>query len=150
MTNMSQEEGAMRIAETDEEIRACARVLRELRERLDEDEIARRAAAQMAEGYRLAYVEADGVVAAVAGFRVANNLAWGRHLYVDDLVTSAACRSRGLGGALLRALADYARSNGCAELHLDSGVHRDRAHRFYFSQGLCVKSFHFSMMLDGS
>ena len=45
MTNMSQEEWAMRIAETNEEIRACARVLRELRERLDEDEIARGALA---------------------------------------------------------------------------------------------------------
>lgn len=48
----------------------------------------------------------------------------------------------------LRALADFARTNGCGELHLDSGVHRDRAHRFDFTQGLAVKSFHFSMALD--
>lgn len=41
MTNVSQDVKAMRIAETDDEIRACARVLRELRDRLDEDEIAR-------------------------------------------------------------------------------------------------------------
>ncbi|MCL4233607.1 MAG: GNAT family N-acetyltransferase [Deltaproteobacteria bacterium] len=135
----------MRFAETDQEIRACAHVLAQLRDRLTEDEIARRAAAQMREGYRLAYVASNGAVAAVAGFRVANNLAWGRHLYVDDLVTDAASRSRGHGADLLQGLIEYARANGCAELHLDSGVHRDRAHRFYFARGFAVKSFHFSM-----
>lgn len=147
MPDMLSEVAAMRIAETEAEIRACARVLAHLRDRLGEDEIARRATEQMREGYRLGYVLDDGAVAAVAGFRIARNLAWGRHLYVDDLVTDPARRSRGMGAALMRALADFARANGCGELHLDSGVHRDRAHRFYFAHGLAVKSFHFSMDL---
>ncbi|WP_363928505.1 hypothetical protein [Thiobacillus sp. 0-1251] len=40
--------------------------------------------------------ETDGVVA-VAGFRVGDNFAWGRFLYVDDLVTHPAHRSKGYG-----------------------------------------------------
>ena len=41
-------------------------------------------------GYRLVGVFADGdeEAAAVAGFRINEYLAWGRHLYLDDLVTA--------------------------------------------------------------
>ena len=55
----------------------------------------------MNSGYRLAFVQdTDGVVA-VAGFRVGENLAWGRFLYVDDLVTLPSHRSKGYGAKLL-------------------------------------------------
>ena len=36
-----------------------------------------------------------------AGFRVAECLAWGRFLYVDDLVTVGSARFRGCGQRLL-------------------------------------------------
>jgi hypothetical protein len=41
-------------------------------------------------GYRLVAIFASGQehAGAVAGFRVGNSLAWGRHLYVDDLSTA--------------------------------------------------------------
>jgi GNAT superfamily N-acetyltransferase len=108
--------------------------------------------AQRASGYRLAGSFEDGEedAAAVAGFRVTENLAWGRHLYVDDLVTRPDRRGRGHGGALMAWLAAEARRAGCGELHLDSGVGPDRedAHRLYFNSGLRIASYHFSATLD--
>jgi GNAT superfamily N-acetyltransferase len=99
-------------------------------------------------GYRLAGAFADGAeeAAAVAGFRVNEFLAWGRHLYVDDLVTAAAHRGHGHADRLFAWLEGEARREGCAELHLDSGVGEDRqdAHRFYFRHGLRIASFHFA------
>ena len=86
--------------------------------------------------------------AAVAGFRILENLAWGRFLYVDDLVTRSDARSHGHGARLLRWLRRLARSEGCIELHLDSGVQRVDAHRFYEREGLRRSSYHFSMALD--
>ena len=57
-------------------------------------EFAGRVEAQQAQGYRLAFLEDEGAVVAVAGFRVMDMLATGRTLYVDDLVTDEAWRSR--------------------------------------------------------
>jgi GNAT superfamily N-acetyltransferase len=107
-----------------------------------------RADAQRDAGYRLvaSFEPGDDDAAAVAGFRVSENLAWGLHLYVDDLVTRADRRGRGHGRALLRWLAAEAERRGCGELHLDSGVgpERQAAHRIYFAEGLRISSHHFS------
>lgn len=86
---------------------------------------------------------------AVAGFRIVECLAWGRTLYVDDLVTMAAHRGRGHGRALLDWLGEEAARLECDELHLDSGVgpHRVDAHRLYMNAGLAVFSLHFSRRL---
>jgi len=86
----------------------------------------------------------------VAGFRVLENLFCGRFLYVDDLVTAAAQRCRGHGAALLAWLRDEARRAGCAQLHLDSGLQRRDAHRFYEREGLPVTSYHFACAVDGA
>ena len=105
---------------------------------------------QRGQGYRLAGAFDDAPVAvAVAGFRVAHNLAWGRHLYVDDLSTRSVARGRGHGAALMEWLIDCARHEGCGELHLDSGVGPQRAdaHRLYLNAGLTITSHHFSRSL---
>jgi GNAT superfamily N-acetyltransferase len=103
---------------------------------------------EKAHGYRLAVLKEDGQVRAVAGYRVAESLAWGRYLYVDDLVTDAACRGRGHGGRLLEWLVERAREAGCDALHLDSGVERMDAHRFYEGHGLEQASLHFRLRLQ--
>ncbi len=133
----------IRIADSDAERAACFPVMRELRTRLGEEEFLRRVRAQERDGYRLAYVQEDGRPVAVAGFRLGENLAWGRFLYVDDLVTLASERSRGHGTALLAWLWERALAEGCESLHLDSGVERVDAHRFYEREGLARTSFHF-------
>lgn len=103
---------------------------------------------QRPEGYRLvAAFEGDGgEAAAVAGFRVGHNLAWGHHLYVDDLSTHPEARRRGHGRALLDWLLEEARGLGCDELHLDSGVGLERAdaHRLYLNSGLVISAHHFA------
>jgi GNAT superfamily N-acetyltransferase len=79
----------------------------------------------------------------VAGWRVTANTAAIRKLYVDDLVTRASERSRGIGALLLTELTDRAKLAGCQIVDLDSGVQRGDAHRFYMREGLTISSFHF-------
>jgi GNAT superfamily N-acetyltransferase len=136
------------IAATDEEIRACWAVMRELRPHVDETSFVERVRAQEARGYRLAYLSEGGRPRTVAGFRFMENLAWGRFLYVDDLVSASEARSHGHGAALLGWLRDHARAHGCAALHLDSGVQRADAHRFYRREGLALTSYHFAVAVD--
>lgn len=133
----------IRIATTDTEIAACYPVVRELRPHIAEGQFVSRVRCQEKAGYRLAYVQAVNGVVAVAGFRLGENLAWGRFLYVDDLVTLAAHRSKGYGAQLLSWLKEQAAKDGCEQMHLDSGVQRKEAHRFYEREGMAMASFHF-------
>ena len=137
------------LAEADAEIARCFPVMAQLRGHLrGESEFVARARRQMADaGYRLAYLEVGGAVAAVAGFRISEWLAWGKAMYVDDLVTASDARRSGYGSQLFDWLVARARAEGCRELHLDSGVQRAEAHRFYFRKGMAIRSYHFYLAL---
>ena len=138
---------AARLAETNDEIARCFRVMSFLRPHLVEAEFVSRVKTQQGQGFLLAYLEDAGEVVAVAGFRVMDMLATGRTLYVDDLVTDETQRSRGYGKAMLGWLQEYARRDGCEMFSLDSGTHRQEAHAFYFRERMRVTSFHFGKKL---
>jgi GNAT superfamily N-acetyltransferase len=140
----------VKLAESPEEIARCFAVMAHLRPHVPEKEFIGRVQAQQAEGYKLAYLEADGAVAAVGGFRVMGMLGTGRTLYVDDLVTHETQRSRGHGKAMLDWLQAYAREAGCETFSLDSGTHRQEAHAFYFRERMRVTSFHFAKKVKPS
>lgn len=105
-------------------------------------------AAHMQEGYRLlgVFEGASDEAIAVAGFRMGRNLAWGEHLYIDDLSTLPEARGKGAASLLLDWIAEEARRLGIAQIHLDSGVQAERqdAHRLYFRHGYRISSYHFS------
>lgn len=137
----------IRIADSDEEIARCFPVMRELRTHLAEDDFVPRVRLQQRNGYELGYLEDAGAVRAVAGFRVLENLASGRVLYVDDLVTQAGFRSHGYGALLFDWLVARAQRQRCQTLELDSGVQRFDAHRFYFTRRMVISSHHFRLAL---
>ena len=129
---------------TDQEIENCFEVMAELRTKLRKSDFLKTVRHMEGEGYRLVYIEDQGNVVAVAGYRIYTNLFMGKHLYVDDLVTSDKARSNGYGEQMVKWLRNEARKEGCNFFHLDSGTHRGAAHRFYFRQGFTIASFHFS------
>ncbi len=135
-------------ATNDTEISACFPVMRQLRPHISEEAFLPRIREQQQSGYQLAYIEDEGEIVAVAGFRLGLNLAWGRFLYVDDLVTLSSKRSSGYGKRLLSWLHDYAVEHGCEQLHLDSGMQREEAHRFYLREGMSKASYHFVDSLE--
>ena len=135
----------IRIAESDAELEKVAALLLELRPAYDLARLLSQVREQRKHGYRIAYAEKAGEVLCAAGFVVGTKLAWGRHLYVDDLVTAERHRSTGAGAKMIDWLKAHARSLGCGQLHLDSGVQRFPAHRFYLRQGFNIASHHFSI-----
>ncbi len=121
--------------------------MRQLRTHLDENQYLEKIKRMRHWGYRLAASTEGGMVRCVAGFRIVEFLAYGKFLYVDDLVTAEDARSEGHGERVLDWLAGVAREEGCGSLQLDSGVQRHEAHRFYFRQGMSISSYHFSKAL---
>jgi GNAT superfamily N-acetyltransferase len=121
----------------------CAPVLRELRTALTEEEIVRRVQQQIDQGYCLVCVQIGESVQSVAGYRMMQNLHYGKFLYVDDLVTRADGKRNGFAGCLLDWLWEQARDQGCSALVLDSGVQRFEAHRFYLQHRMDIVAHHF-------
>ncbi len=145
---MSTPEMRIAIAESEHALRRCYEVMRELRPHIATvDEFLERVARQREQGYLVAYVEADGEVRGVAGYRYQEMLFHGRLLYVDDLVTREVDRSAGYGGKLFDWLVDQARQHNCDHFELDSGVQRFDAHRFYLLKRMKIASHHFSLPL---
>jgi GNAT superfamily N-acetyltransferase len=138
---------SVHLAEDAVAVARCHPVMQQLRTHLDAADFSAQVERQRRQGYRLAFLESDGAVLACAGFRIAEYLAWGRILYVDDLVTVAEARSTGCGAQLFDWLAEHARDAGCVQLHLDSGVQRFAAHRFYLGRGMDITSHHFAFTL---
>jgi GNAT superfamily N-acetyltransferase len=106
---------------------------------------------QRPRGYRLLGAFEQGVPepAAVAGFRIARSIAWGRYLYVDDLSTLPTTRRRGHARRLLEWLLEEAARDQCDQFHLDSGVGPERtdAHRLYLNVGLQITAHHFARVI---
>lgn len=138
---------SIRLAETDDDIAACFRVMQQLRPHLVEGEFVARVRAQQRTGFLLARLDDGGPVRAVAGYRYIHDLVNGLRLYVDDLVTDEAVRSRGYGKAVFDWLVLEARRSGCATLDLDSAVHRFDAHRFYLTNRMAINAHHFKLSL---
>ncbi|ANC02879.1 GNAT family N-acetyltransferase [Pseudomonas putida] len=134
--------------ETDAQLQACFAVMSELRPHLADtaafiDQVRR----QAGQNYRLLAAWQGEEAKALAGYRLQENLLYGRFLYVDDLVASVEARSHGLGAALIDALREEARAQGCAHLVLDTALGNALGQRFYFRQGLLAKAMHFSQAL---
>ena len=119
-------------------IDACYPLLRELCETLGPEDYKARLADAMTQGYRLARAmdAGGGAAVGVIGYRLWKDLIYGRSLFVDDLVVTAARRGEGIGAALLRHAEAVAREEGCTALRLLSGLQRTDAHGFYEAQGL--------------
>lgn len=127
--------------------------MRELRPHVGEREaFVERVRRQLAHGYRLlgAFDGEHEHAISVAGFRIDEILARGRHVYIDDLSTLPEGRGKGGATALLRWIDDLAAAAGIREVHLDSGVQPERqaAHRLYFAEGYRISAYHFSKTLD--
>lgn len=137
----------IQIATTDQQIQDCYPVMVQLRMHLKSPAFVPQVRQQMQVGYQLAYLSNLTSVCSVAGFRINESLSWGRFLYVDDLITDVQMRSNSYGHQLLDWLTQYARQHDCAQFHLDSGLQRLDAHRFYQREGLQISSYHFVLQL---
>jgi GNAT superfamily N-acetyltransferase len=131
-----------------EEIDNCFEAFSELRPHLkDRESFTSQVQVQQKEGYTLAAIFDEGKAAACVGFRVMTTLAWGKILYIDDLITRGIYRGKGYGGKLLDYAIEQAKSLGCDQVHLDTGFARHAAHRVYVSRGFHFNCHHLALEL---
>lgn len=114
------------------ELESAFPVVAELRTHLDLEEFGDSVRRQAESGYELWGAFEGRTVLGVIGFRPAQNLAWGSHLHVDDLVVTAKLRTSGIGRALMARAEREARRHGFGEVVLES---RGDALEFYAKLG---------------
>ena len=139
----------IRHIESDVDLEASFSVMKELRPHLsDPATYAAQIARQRAQGYRLLAAWRDDAIVGLAGYRLQDNLIYGRFIYVDDLVVTASLQRGGFGEGLLQAARQQAVALHCKHFVLDTGLHMALAQRFYFRQGLLAKGMHFVEALE--
>lgn len=135
-------------ANSDEDILLCLDLLKILRPHLIEESFVDLVRTQENEGYKLIFIQDDEGVKSVAGYRITSHLAWGKTLYVDDLITAPEARGIGFGTHLLKWLKGEAKRLACKSIHLDTNVERNDAHRLYLNLGMHINCLHLSMDLE--
>lgn len=140
---------ALQIEEIDDDgLAQTWSVMAQLRPHLSEaDYVATVGRMRVTDGFRIFAAMRDGAFVGVAGVRPMELLYCGRILQIDDLVVSDAERSTGVGKALVDHVKAVARTEGRGEVHLDSGLARAEAHRFYDREGFERLGYHFRMRI---
>ena len=135
--------------ESDADCLASFQVMQQLRPHLtDATAFVAQIQRQRQNGYHLLAARENGQVLGLAGYRLTENLLYGRFIYVDDLVVDASLQRRRLGERLLDQVRQHTRRLGYRYLVLDTGMHMALAQRFYFRQGLLPLGMHFSQDLS--
>ena len=138
----------IKLALSDSDIQKCWPAVKVLRPHLEEHQFLPMVKEMMLEGYELAFIDDDGIAAAIVGFRYLQYLFYGKHIYINDLSTLPEYRNKGYGGVLLDYVFDYAKQRGIHTVTLDSGYQRSDAHRLYLNKGFTIASHHFVKKLS--
>lgn len=114
------------------DLERCYPIMKELRTELSfNDYMEIYEQAHSADGYEIVGIESDVKVAAVMGYRVLHDYVHGKHLYIDDLVSTESQRSNGLGAQLLAFADNLAKELGCKGLRLCTGIDNELGKKFY-------------------
>jgi len=130
-------------ATTPGEFTRCYEVMKELRPHHSLESFLTTLDDMRKEGYHLLYLEDEGRMVSVAGFRFTTTLYDGLIIDFDDFVTLADGRSKGYGAMVFDHLVGIAKEKGIKAIHLNSNHQRFDAHRFYLNKKMKIIAHHF-------
>ncbi len=125
----------------------CFEVMKELRPHHNLESFLTTIGNMQKEGYHLLYLEDEGRVVSVAGFRFTTTLYDGLIIDFDDFVTIADGRGKGYGALVFDHLVGIAKERGIKAIHLNSNHQRFDAHRFYLNKKMKIIAHHFRIEL---
>ena len=131
----------IKLCSSEKDHEAAFLVMKELRPHLNFDQYRSLIqAAHRADHYQI-YMAIDGdEIVGTMGVRLLYDFVHGKHLYIDDLVTTGKCRSKGIGSKLLKFSEQLAKNLGCQGLRLCTGIGNESGKRFYEREGWSLKS----------
>jgi GNAT superfamily N-acetyltransferase len=141
-------EKSLFLAKTKADLEKCFPVMKELRPHLSFDEYLEiYNEAHSSDGYEIVAIQSEGEIRAVMGYRILSDFVRGKHIYVDDLVSSEGVRSKGLGAQLLKYAESIAEGLGCKSLRLCTGIENERGVQFYEKNGWTKRAYAYTKKL---
>ncbi len=104
--------------------------------------------AHAADGYEIVAIERKRQIVAIMGYRILYDFAHGKHLYIDDLVSTEGQRSKGLGAHLLNYAEDLAKQLNCKGLRLCTGIKNEMGKKFYERNGWSLRAVAYKKKLE--
>ncbi|EOP26927.1 MULTISPECIES: GNAT family N-acetyltransferase [Bacillus] len=133
---------------TEAQLHEVLPILQQLRTQLSEEEAGFLFRKMKEENYKLFSLRnEDDEVVGLAGVAICTNFYNKKHVFVYDLVTAEAHRSKGYGNVLLSYTENWGKENGCESIDLTSAFPRIDAHRFYEREGYDKVSYSFHKKL---
>ena len=130
------------------DLERCYPVMKELRPHLSfEDYIAIYNDSHATDGYEIVALEDQGQILALMGYRFLSDFVRGKHVYIDDLVSTEKARSRGLGAELLNFAEEIAQNSRCKSLRLCTGIENERGIKFYERNGWTKRAYAYTKKL---
>lgn len=114
---------------------------------IDEAVLAQRLEDMPGQGYQCVGAYQNEQLVGICGLWVATRFYCGKYLEPDNVVVHPDFRSLGVGQKLMVWVYDYARTQNCEVVELNSYVGSPRAHKFYFNEGFQILGFHFQKKL---
>jgi ribosomal protein S18 acetylase RimI-like enzyme len=89
--------------------------------------------------------EFNGEVVGFCSYAIVNNF-WqeGQIAYIYSMIVDGELRGKGIGTKLLEKTFETAKLRKCKKIELDSGFHREQAHKFYEKIGFEKRAYLFS------
>lgn len=134
-----------------EDLRRAHPVMQELRQGLSlEDFLSLYERAHATSGYEILAVEKDQKIVALMGYRFLYDYVHGKHLYIDDLVSTASQRSHGIGAQLLSHAEKLAQEAGCKNLRLCTGIENEQGKKFYEKNNWNLRAIVYKKKISGN
>lgn len=129
------------VVDSQENLELAYSVMHELRTQLSYENFQKLySEAKERDQYDIIAIKRDSRIIAVMGYRILYDFVHGKHVYIDDLVTSKEFRSQGLGAKLLEYAEKIAHLQNCTGLRLCTGVENESGKKFYERAGWSLRS----------
>lgn len=130
------------------DLERCFSIIKELRPSLTLSEyILIYEEAHRTNGYEIVAIEENGEILSVMGYRILYDFVRGKHIYIDDLVSTKEARSKGLGAELLFHAENVAKELCCKSLRLCTGLDNNRGMKFYERNGWIQRAIAYTKKL---
>ncbi|MGX5820648.1 GNAT family N-acetyltransferase [Chitinophaga lutea] len=134
---------ALKELRTFEEMAACYHLLQQLNPHLLQEDYETMLRDMIPANYGQVVVLDGDKVVAVSGFWIATKIYSGKYIEMDNVVTDAAYRGKGIGKLLVDWICQRGAEAGCVMMMLDAYAANKEAHRFYYREGFHIAGFHF-------
>jgi GNAT superfamily N-acetyltransferase len=93
-------------------------------------------------GYKVIGKYVNNKLVAILGYRMLYKFAFGKYIYIDDLITLHEYRSRGYGYQLIKWIKIESKKAGYNQIHLDMNINNHLALKFYLNNGFQARAHH--------